>query len=149
PRTDRIGVLMGLVFLTPLAALAGLAALVPLLLALVREVRDGRLRRVLGVAAPRLGARFATALAAAALVGCLAAAAAQPALRADSRTKARTDAQVFFVVDVSRSMLARARRGAPTRFQRAVELALRVRAALPQVPAGVASLSDWLLPHAF
>src|SRR5205823_2487602 len=35
-----------------------------------------------------------------------------------------------------------------TRFERAVALAERIRARLPEVPFGVASLSDWLLPAA-
>jgi hypothetical protein len=140
---------MGVVFLKPLAALIALAALAPLALAVLRETRNGRLRRAIGVAGPRLAPRFATALAAAALVGCLAAAAAEPALRSEARSRTRTDAQVVFIMDVSRSMLARARPRAATRFERAVALAVRVRSALPEVPAGVASLSDWLLPHAF
>jgi hypothetical protein len=140
---------MELVFLTPVAALAGFAALLPFALALIRERRDGRLRRAIGVQPPRASARFASALAAAALVACLAAAAAQPGLRTKGGRRARADAQLVFVLDVSRSMLARARPGAPTRFDRASALAARLRAAFPEVPAGLASLSDWLLPHAF
>jgi hypothetical protein len=46
-------------------------------------------------------------------------------------------------------MLARPGPRAPTRFQRAVALAVRLRAGLGDIPAGVASLSDWILPHAF
>src|SRR5439155_9151280 len=104
----RLRLLMQLVFLTPVAALVGFAALVPLALAVLRERRDGRLRRAIGVRAPSFPARFASALAAAAVVACLAAAAAQPGLRTESGRRARADAQLVFVLDVSRSMLARA-----------------------------------------
>jgi hypothetical protein len=61
----------------------------------------------------------------------------------------RTDAELLFVVDTSRSMLAAPARGAPTRFVRGRDLALRVRAALDEIPAGVVSLSDRALPHLF
>jgi hypothetical protein len=140
---------MGLVFLTPVAAAVGAAALLPVVLALVRERRNGTLRRALGLHPPSLPVRFSTALAAALLVACLAAAAAQPALRRSSRRPVRTDAQIVFVLDVTRSMLARSSPHAPTRFARAVSLAERLSGAFPDVPAGVASLSDWLLPHVF
>jgi hypothetical protein len=140
---------MDLVFLTPVAAAVGVAALLPLSLALGRERRHRTLRRALGVGTPSAAARLSTALAALLLVACLAAAAAQPALRKTGDRPLRTDAQALFVVDVTRSMLARSHPGAPTRFERAVSLAERLRAGVPDVPAGVASLSDWLLPHVF
>jgi hypothetical protein len=56
---------------------------------------------------------------------------------------------VFFVVDDSRSMLASLGPGSPNRFERAVALALELRRRLADVPAGVASLSDRVLPHLF
>jgi hypothetical protein len=140
---------MGFVFLHPAAAFVGLAALAPLVLAVLRERRDRQVRRAIGVAAPPLRTRFATALAAAVLVACLAAAAAQPALERTNPQRVRPDAQIVFVVDVSRSMLARSGPDAPTRLKRATALALRLRGAFPEVPAGIASLSDWVLPHAF
>ncbi len=61
----------------------------------------------------------------------------------------RTDAQAYVVVDVSRSMLAGAEAGAPTRLDRAREIALGLRAELPEVPFGVASVTDRVLPHLF
>jgi hypothetical protein len=140
---------MNVVFLTPLAALVGLAALAPLGLAVLRERRDDRLRRAVGAAAPAAWTRFASAAAAAVVVACLAAAAAQPALRSERVRRVRGDAQMMFVLDISRSMLARARPAAPTRFERAQALAGQLRRAFPDVPAGIASLTDWLLPHAF
>jgi hypothetical protein len=61
----------------------------------------------------------------------------------------RTDAQAFFVVDVSRSMLAASGAQAPTRLERAMSVALELRASIPEVPAGVAGLTDRVLPYVF
>jgi hypothetical protein len=140
---------MHVVFLTPLAALVALTILVPLAAAVVRERRDGRIRRALGLAAPARATRIGSAVAAGLLLACLSAAAAQPAVLVDRPLPARTDAQVFFVLDVSRSMAAAASARAPDRFERATALAVRLRRRLGTVPAGVASLSDRLLPHLY
>lgn len=137
-----------LVFLSPLGALVGLAAPLPLAAAALRERRLGAVRRALGLAAPGRGV-FAGALAAAAAVALLALAAAQPALSRSSGTALRTDAEAYVVLDDSRSMAAVGRRGGPTRLERARELALRLRDALPDVPWGVASLNDRTLVEAF
>ena len=61
----------------------------------------------------------------------------------------RSDAQVYVLFDVSRSMLARSSAGAPDRLQRAKQLALRLRHGVPDVPFGVVSLTDRVLPHLF
>jgi hypothetical protein len=140
---------MGLTFLTPLAALAGVAALVPLAALAVRERRAARLRRALGLAHPPWSARIARAVAVVALIGLLAAAAAQPVVRKSHASVLRRDAQAFFVVDVSRSMEAARGPHAPTRLARAVRVAERLRTALPDVPAGIATLTDRLLPNLF
>jgi hypothetical protein len=139
-----------LTFLTPLAALVAVVALVPLAAVAWRERRAARLRRALGLAAPRRLARLSRAVAVVALVGLLAVAAAQPALREHPASAlVRRDAQAFFVVDVSRSMLAAPEAGGPTRFARAVAFAERMRASLADVPAGVASFTDRVLPNLF
>jgi hypothetical protein len=140
---------MGLTFLTPLAALAGVAALAPLAALAARERRAARLRRALGLAHPPWSARLARALAVVALVGLLAAAAAQPVVRKSHASVQRRDAQTFFVVDVSRSMEAARGPHAPTRLARAVGVAERLRTQLPDVPAGIATLTDRLLPNLF
>jgi type II secretory pathway pseudopilin PulG len=140
---------MGLTFLTPLAALAGVAALAPLAALAGRERRAARLRRALGLAHPPWSARLVRALAVVALVGLLAAAAAQPVVRKSRAAVLRRDAQTFFVVDVSRSMEASRGAHAPTRLARAVGVAERLRAELPDVPAGIATLTDRLLPNLF
>jgi hypothetical protein len=61
----------------------------------------------------------------------------------------RTDAEVWVVLDSSRSMLASGRAGSPTRFARARELTLRLAEGLPEVPLGLASMTDRILPHVF
>jgi hypothetical protein len=61
----------------------------------------------------------------------------------------RTDAQAFVVVDITRSMLAARDPDAPRRIDRAVEAAVEIRRALPDVPVGVASITNRPLPHLF
>ena len=88
-------------------------------------------------------------LALAAVPGLLGMAAAQPVVETTRRAPERTDAQAFVVVDVSRSMLAAGGPGAPTRFERARDIALELRESAPEVPFGVASITDRVLPHLF
>jgi hypothetical protein len=132
-------------FLTPLAALAALAALLPLAAWAAGRRRAEAVRRTLGLRAPPAGAA-ARALLAAGSVALLGLAAAQPALTHDTAIRERTDAQALFVVDTSRSMAAASTPRTPTRLDRAVEAAVRLRAAVPDVPAGVATLTDRVLP---
>jgi Mg-chelatase subunit ChlD len=132
-------------FLTPLAALVALAALLPLGAWLVGRRRADAVRRTLGLPAPR-ARRAARTLAAAAGIVVLGLAAAQPALTHDTAVRERTDAQALFVFDTSRSMAAARTPRAPTRLDRAVAAAVRLRAAIPDVPAGVATLTDRVLP---
>ncbi len=61
----------------------------------------------------------------------------------------RADTQAFFVIDTSRSMLASAGPGRRTRIMRAIDAARRIRDSLGDVPSGLASLTDRLLPHLF
>jgi hypothetical protein len=133
-------------FLTPLAALAALAALVPLAAAALGRIRVRSARRALGLVAPsrRRGAtRLGAAVTGVVLLGL---AAAQPALTQQSRARERTGVAVLFAVDVSRSMSASLTPTSPTRLERAVSAALGLRAAIPQVAAGVATLTDRVLP---
>lgn len=117
-------------------------------LALVSR-RAARTRRTLALP-PRpkrsLIVPIAAMVVAAALLGL---AAAQPVLARTTRLHVRTDAEVFVALDVSRSMLARPARGAPTRLERARRLALRLREDLPGIRVGVASITDRILPHLF
>jgi hypothetical protein len=76
-------------------------------------------------------------------------AAAQPVLAVTHEKSARSDAEVVFVIDVSRSMEASSGRVGATRLERARALAIQVRAALGDVPAGIASMTDRTLPYLF
>ena len=58
----------------------------------------------------------------------------------------RADAQTLFVIDTSRSMAAAATPTAPTRLDRAAVAAVKLRNAIPDVPAGVLTLTDRVLP---
>jgi hypothetical protein len=92
-------------FLTPLGAATGLVALAAAVAALARERRAGQLRAAIGLRAPGPLARRPSLLGGLA-VALLALAAAQPVV-ADVRTsRARSDAEVVFLFDRSRSMLA-------------------------------------------
>jgi hypothetical protein len=140
---------MGLTFLTPLGALAVLAAVVPAA-ALLASAASGRR----AASALRLGAapwRTAAGPLALATLVCalLGLAAAQPALTSSEERSARTESELFFVVDVSRSMRASAGPGEPTRLERARAAVARLRAAVPDVPAGIAGLTDRALPYVF
>jgi hypothetical protein len=84
------------------------------------------------------------------LVGVLLAlAAAQPVVATVHRGEARRDAEALFVLDISRSMLARSNPGGLTRFDRARKVAKELHAELGDVPVGLASLTDRVLPHLF
>lgn len=140
---------MTLSFLTPSGALLALGLLFPLAALLFIRRRAERLRDVLGLTRLPLSGML-IALAALFVTGALVGlAAAQPVLEWDETRRTRTDAEVFVVVDVSRSMLARRSSRSPTRLERAQAAAIDLRAALPEVPFGVASLTDRTLPHLF
>jgi hypothetical protein len=73
----------------------------------------------------------------------------QPVVKTTNAHLVRTDAQAFYVFDVSRSMLAASGPTSATRFERAARAALRMRTALGSVPSGLASMTDRVLPHVF
>ena len=110
---------MTLTFLTPVGVLLALAFIVPLAALLLVRRRARRVRGALGVSEPSrrgLAVWLLSLLVASALIGL---AAAQPVLAQTKTLRVRTDAEVWFVLDVSRSMLAQADPGSPTRFARA------------------------------
>ena len=135
--------------ITPLGALFALTAVVPLLVFLLRRRRLASIRTALRLPEPTLRSQLPMLLALAAVPGLLGIAAAQPVVETTRRAPERTDAQAFVVVDVSRSMLAAGGPGAPTRFERARDIALELRESAPEVPFGVASITDRVLPHLF
>jgi von Willebrand factor type A domain len=135
-------------FLTPLAGLVTLAAVVPLVAFVRSEQRAARVREILRLAPPGGSQRLTVAaiVVVAVLVGI---GAAQPVLEETREERARLDAQAFFVLDTSRSMLAASEPGDPTRFERARESAIRFRDGIATVPVGLASVTDRVLPLVF
>jgi hypothetical protein len=138
-----------LVFVNPVAGLAFLAVLLPLAAFWRVRRRGRRVRAAVGLGPPprRSGVLALTAIVLlAALVG---AASAQPVVVDSQPRYVREDAEAYFVVDITRSMLASASATGPTRLERARVFAARVRAAVPDVPTGIASFTNRLVPHVF
>jgi len=138
-----------LTFLTPLGGLIAIGALVPVVALVVQTRRAGRVRRAIGLDAPAWRSPVATAVGLAVVPGLLGAALAQPVLRTTSAVHVRRDAEAFYVFDTSDSMRASASRTAPTRLERSIGDALRMRLALPELRAGVATFTDRILPDLF
>jgi len=138
-----------LTFASPAGAALCVLALVPLSVLAVTLRRNRHAARVLGLAP--VGARSALPAALAATGSCalLGLAAAQPVLQTTEGRRVRTESEVMFVVDVSRSMAAAPDAGATTRLERARAAVRRLRSAVPEVPAGVSGLTDRVLPYLF
>jgi von Willebrand factor type A domain len=137
----------GLTFLTPLDALFALAAVLPLAALLATERRGRVIRRALSLPHPRTRTVVPVVVALVLLLSLVAVAAAQPVVVRPRLVDERADAQAFFVFDTSLSMQASPGNGQPTRLARAKRLALRLRAALPDLPVGIASMTDRTLPN--
>lgn len=136
-------------FLTPSGGLIALAVLVPIAAFLAISRRAARMRRDLGLSEPPLRFRLVPVAAVLGVAGLLGLAAAQPLLERSTTRRVRSDAEVLMVVDISRSMLAQRNLAAPARLERAKETAALLRASLPGVPVGIASLTNRVLPHLF
>lgn len=132
-------------FLTPFCLFFALASLLPLVAALVSRARTEVVRKRLRLPPPERATELRPLLAASA-VGLLGFAAAQPALTRSSHPRSRTDVQAVFVLDTSRSMAAATTPTSPTRLDRAAAAAITLRSAIPDVPAGVLTLTDRVLP---
>jgi hypothetical protein len=138
---------VSITFLSPQGLLVALLAAVPLGAAVLVGRRAEVVRRTLGLAADRSLVRRQVA-AAVVVVGVLVGlACAQPVVTREETFRVRSDAEAYIVLDVSRSMLAAEEDGGPTRLLRARRAAARVRGDLADVPVGLASLSDRVLPH--
>jgi hypothetical protein len=136
-------------FLTPLASLVALVVVLPLSAYALLEVRSRRVLRRLMLEPPALRSRLGVPAAIAALAGLLGIAAAQPVISGTRTRVGRADAEVYLLFDTSRSMLARRDAGAAERLERAKRLALHLRQSIADVPVGIASLTDRMLPHLF
>lgn len=139
---------MHVVLLSPWGALVGLLGLVPLATRWLGERRARLTAEALSLPRPH-GLPLVSAGAVLAVSLLLALAAAQPVLRTKQPRRVRTGTEAYVVLDTSRSMLASAGPGRPTRFDRAVAEAARIRASLADVPTGLASFTDRVLPHLF
>ena len=140
---------MGVSFLTPIAALFVLLAAVPLAVFWGRRRRADAVRSALRLGRPGRRSWVALAACLAAVPVLVGVAAAQPVITSARTVPQRSDAEVFVVVDTSRSMLASEASGQPTRFERARDEAIELQAALAGVPVGIASFTDRVLPHLF
>ena len=140
---------MHLVFLTPLGALLALGALFPLVALALNERRARKARRSLGVEGPHRRS-YAASVAALALVPVLLGlAVAQPVLQSVRTIHVRADAQAFYVFDTSESMRASAGPRRPARIARALAAASRMHFALREIPSGIATMTDRVLPNIF
>ncbi|MBA2294225.1 MAG: VWA domain-containing protein [Actinobacteria bacterium] len=140
---------MNLVLVHPEAALVGAAVLVPLGALWLLERRKARIRALLGLAPPPTRASRLAAGALVVLAALVATASAQPVLLRQDPVFVRADAEAYVVIDITRSMLAGASRSGDTRLERAVRVAAQVRAAVPDVPVGLASFTNRIVPHVF
>jgi von Willebrand factor type A domain len=138
---------MNISLLTPLAGLLALGALVPLAVFVGRERRAAHIRRILNLAPSSPKARAPVAAALISIPVLLGIAATQPVLERSRALSERSDAEAFFVLDTSRSMLASSSAGSPTRFQRAAAAARELQLGLPEIPIGLASITSRVLPH--
>ena len=139
---------MSISFLTPLAGLVAFAVILPLVAFVRSEARAAEVRQLLRLAPPG-GSRRETIAVLVVLAVLAGLGAAQPVLERTREHRMRTDVQAFFLFDTSRSMLASEAPGEPTRFDRAREAGTEVRQALGDVPVGIASLTDRVLPFVF
>jgi hypothetical protein len=135
-------------FLTPLAGLVAFAVILPLVAFVRSEARSAQVRELLRLAPPG-GSRRQTIAILVTLAILAGIGAAQPVLEQTREHQMRTDVQAFFLFDTSRSMAASRGEGEETRFDRAREAGREVRHALGDVPVGIASLTDRVLPFVF
>lgn len=136
-------------FLSPLSALVALAVALPLAAFVVGGRRADALAAALGLPPERRARRAAVVASLSAIGVLLALAAARPVVTVDRHERVRTDAEGFVVFDTSRSMLASSGYHEPDRLERAKAFAVALRARLPEVPFGIASMTDRTLPHLF
>jgi hypothetical protein len=136
-----------IVFLNPWGGLLVFLLALPLVAFVRLRERDAAVRATLRLPAPSRRSLLAAVAAALVSGALLTLAATQPALVRSSTRQERTDVETLFVLDISRSMLASSAPGSATRLSRAKRIADRLRASVPAVPAGIASVTDRVLPY--
>lgn len=137
---------MGFTFLTPIDALFALAAAVPLAALWLAQSRMERIRRLFSLTSPRRRELLGVVGALVLLPVLMGVAAAQPVVVHRQLLYQRTDVQAFFVFDTSRSMTARTGIRGADRLERAKREAEGVIPKLGDIPVGVASMTDRVLP---
>jgi hypothetical protein len=137
---------MDFTFLTPIDALFALAAAVPLAALWLAHQRMEQVRGFFSLASPRRRELAGVAAALALLPVLMGVAAAQPVVVHRHLLQQRLDVQTFFVFDTSRSMTARTGLRGETRLERAKHEAEEVIPKLGNIPVGVASMTDRVLP---
>ena len=140
---------MSITFLSPAAALLALACVVPLVAFVLVRRRGRRTRAAVGLPDPSRRAYAAPVASIVVVGGLLGLAASQPVIELQETIRMRTDAEALFVVDTTKSMLARKGPGSATRLGRAKADAAILRDAIPTVPVGLASVTDRTLPYLF
>ncbi len=138
---------MEIQFLAPLAGAIAVVGVVPLVASLGVVLRATKIRSRLGLRSPTRRSRLPVLVALVLVPVLVGLAAAEPVIARGHVRQIRVGAEALFVVDTSRSMLARPSERAPTRLARAKESALALRASLSDVRVGLASLTDRTLPH--
>ena len=138
---------MGFTFLTPFDALFALAAVIPLAALWLVQTRMERVRRVFSLRSPRRRELVGVIVALTLLPMLTGVAAAQPVVIQHRLLAQRDDAQAFFVFDTTTSMTARTGPHGATRLERAKREAMDVIAKLGDIPVGVATMTDRVLPN--
>lgn len=138
--------IFGVTFLTPVDAVFVVAAAAPLAALLVTERRSSKVRALLRLREPGRRPVVQAAIALVLLPALVAIAAAQPVVVRQQLVRERGDAQAFVVIDTSDSMRASAGPRSPSRLTRAKRIALRLERALGDVPVGIATMTDRVLP---
>lgn len=110
------------------------------------ELRTRRLRRLFSLRTPRRRELVAAAVALALVPALVGVAAAQPVVIHRQAVTERVDAQVYVVFDTSLSMSARTGPHGPTRLTQAKREAEALISRLGNIPVGIATLTDRVLP---
>jgi hypothetical protein len=140
---------MHLVLLTPIGLLLAAGALLPLAALALNERQARRARRALGLESPPRTSQAVTAAALAVVPVLLGLALAQPVLQSTQTVRERSDAQIFYLFDTSESMRASAGPHSPTRLAHALTMAAQIHLALRDVPSGIATMTDRVVPNIF
>lgn len=105
------------------------------------------MRRLFALIEPRRRTVVVVLVALVLLPSLVAVAAAQPVVVRLQSVSERSDVQLFFVLDTTRSMSARQSPGSPTRLDRAIRDVETLMPQLGDIPVGIAAMTDRVLPY--